>query len=195
MHGTIILLAGLMLSIVACASSEPAVDDGAPSEAGAPETAIVEEEADQEETPAPAAESSVDEQTANVDVAARNGMYSEPPDLTIDTDKYYYATFQTEKGDIRIQLFGKRSPITTNNFVFLAREGFYDNTTFHRVLDGFMAQGGDPTGTGSGGPGYEFQNESCPGLVLIVRVYWLWPIAGQTQTAVSSSLPLRQLSF
>lgn len=96
--------------------------------------------------------------------AARDGMYSAPPEMTIDPDKYYYATLATEKGDIKVQLFANRSPVTVNNFVFLAREGFYDDTTFHRVLEGFMAQGGDPTGTGGGGPGYEFENESYPGL-------------------------------
>ncbi|HCB01702.1 MAG TPA: peptidylprolyl isomerase [Anaerolineae bacterium] len=62
-------------------------------------------------------------------------------------------------GEFKIQLFADKAPITVNNFVFLAREGFYDGTTFHRVLDGFMAQGGDPTGTGSGGPGYSFEDE------------------------------------
>ncbi|HCR71097.1 MAG TPA: peptidylprolyl isomerase [Anaerolineae bacterium] len=62
-------------------------------------------------------------------------------------------------GEFKIQLFADKAPITVNNFVFLAREGFYDGTTFHRVLDGFMAQGGDPTGTGAGGPGYSFEDE------------------------------------
>ena len=74
----------------------------------------------------------------------------------------YYATFKTDRGDIKAQLFADRAPDTVNNFVYLARQGFYDNTTFHRVLDGFMAQGGDPTGTGSGGPGYEFEDEIYP---------------------------------
>jgi peptidylprolyl isomerase len=99
------------------------------------------------------------------DVAARNGKYSAPPPLTIDAGKVYYATFKTAKGDIKVQLFADRTPLTVNNFVFLAREGFYDHTTFHRVLDGFMAQGGDPTGTGGGGPGYTFADEFGPGLI------------------------------
>ncbi|MFZ1752103.1 MAG: peptidylprolyl isomerase, partial [Caldilineaceae bacterium] len=101
---------------------------------------------------------------AQLEPAARNGMYTAPPEMSIDTGKVYYATLKTDKGDIRVQLFADRAPLTVNNFVFLAREGFYDNTTFHRVLDGFMAQAGDPTGTGSGGPGYQFRDEFAPGL-------------------------------
>lgn len=97
--------------------------------------------------------------------AERNAMYDAPPPMEIDPEKYYYATFKTMRGDIKVQLFADRAPVTVNNFVFLARQGFYDNTTFHRVLDGFMAQGGDPTGTGSGGPGYQFEDEFFPGLV------------------------------
>ena len=102
---------------------------------------------------------------ATIVPADRNGLYDAPPEMTIDPDKYYYATIRTEKGDIKIQLFAKRAPMTVNNFIFLAREGFYDGTTFHRVLDGFMAQAGDPTGSGAGGPGYSFADEFFPGLV------------------------------
>ena len=85
--------------------------------------------------------------------------YSEPPSMTIDTSKQYTATIETAKGDIVLELFANDVPVTVNNFVFLTREGFYDNTTFHRVIPDFMAQGGDPTGTGSGGPGYKFADE------------------------------------
>jgi len=91
--------------------------------------------------------------------AQRDGMYSSPPSMVIDPEKIYRATIVTEKGEIVIELFADKAPQTVNNFVFLAREGFYDNTTFHRVIPGFMAQGGDPTGTGSGGPGYRFADE------------------------------------
>jgi peptidylprolyl isomerase/peptidyl-prolyl cis-trans isomerase B (cyclophilin B) len=87
-----------------------------------------------------------------------------PPPMTIETDRIYIATLETEKGEIVIQLFAEQAPMTVNNFVFLAREGFYDGTTFHRVIEGFMAQGGDPTGTGSGGPGYTFADEIDPAL-------------------------------
>ena len=85
--------------------------------------------------------------------------YSEPPPMTIDTSKQYTATIETEKGSIMLELFASDVPATVNNFVFLAREGFYDSTTFHRVIPDFMAQGGDPTGTGTGGPGYKFADE------------------------------------
>jgi cyclophilin family peptidyl-prolyl cis-trans isomerase len=93
------------------------------------------------------------------DPASRNGMYSAAPPLTIDPTKKYIATIETEKGNIVAELYADKVPNTVNNFVFLAREGFYDNTTFHRVIEGFMAQAGDPTGTGMGGPGYQFADE------------------------------------
>ena len=87
-------------------------------------------------------------------------QYDAPPAMTIDTSKDYSAVFVLEKGgEIVIDLFEKRAPSTVNNFVFLAREGYYDGVTFHRVLENFMAQSGDPTGTGSGDPGYKFDNE------------------------------------
>ena len=79
--------------------------------------------------------------------------------MQIDPSRSYEAVFKTELGDIRVRLFADQAPVTVNNFVFLARQGYYDNTTFHRVLPGFMAQGGDPTGTGAGGPGYNFEDE------------------------------------
>ncbi len=87
-------------------------------------------------------------------------QYDSPPEMVIDPNKTYTATFKTERGDIVINLFAKQAPITVNNFVFLARDGFYNDTTFHRVIDNFMVQGGDPTGTGRGGPGYRFDDEA-----------------------------------
>jgi len=90
--------------------------------------------------------------------------WSEPPAMSIDTSKTYYATIETEKGNIRLQLFDDKAPKTVNNFVFLARQGYYDDTIFHRVIPGFMAQAGDPSGTGSGGPGYTFEDEFHPDL-------------------------------
>lgn len=91
-------------------------------------------------------------------------QWSTPPDMTIDPQKSYTATLQTEKGDIVVDLFTEKTPITVNNFVFLAREGYYDDTIFHRVIANFMVQGGDPTGTGRGGPGYQFGDEFNPEL-------------------------------
>jgi len=86
-------------------------------------------------------------------------QYKQAPDMVIDPAKNYTATFQTNAGDIQVQLFAADAPKTVNNFVFLAREGFYDGVTFHRVIADFMVQGGDPTGTGTGGPGYKFADE------------------------------------
>ena len=83
----------------------------------------------------------------------------QPPSGQLDRTKRYDATIRTSKGDIGVELFADDAPLTVENFVNLARSGFYDGTTFHRVIKGFMAQGGDPTGTGSGGPGYEFGDE------------------------------------
>jgi cyclophilin family peptidyl-prolyl cis-trans isomerase len=91
-------------------------------------------------------------------------QYSAPPEMTIDTSHTFKAIFKTVRGDITIDLFADKAPITVNNFVFLAREGYYDGTVFHRVIPNFMVQGGDPTGTGSGGPGYRFADEFDPTL-------------------------------
>jgi len=85
--------------------------------------------------------------------------YSAPPPMTIDTSKQYTATIETEKGNLVLELFASDVPVTVNNFVFLASEKFYDGTTFHRVVPDFVAQGGDPTGTGAGNPGYYFADE------------------------------------
>ena len=96
-------------------------------------------------------------------MTAKPKTYSAPPPMTIDPTKSYTATMVLEKGgEIVIELFATEAPNTVNNFVFLSREGFYDGLTFHRVVPGFMAQGGDPQGTGTGGPGYEFDNELTP---------------------------------
>jgi cyclophilin family peptidyl-prolyl cis-trans isomerase len=92
-------------------------------------------------------------------------IFSEPPEMTIDPNKIYFATVIMAKGgQFVIQLFPDKAPITVNNFVFLARNGFYNGTTFHRVIPNLLAQGGDPTGTGAGGPGYTFVDEIDPNL-------------------------------
>lgn len=86
-------------------------------------------------------------------------QYSAPPAMSLDDSKSYSATFKTNHGDIEIELFRSQAPVTVNNFVFLARDGFYNDVIIHRVIPGFMIQGGDPDGTGMGGPGYKFQDE------------------------------------
>ena len=91
-------------------------------------------------------------------------QFSKQPEMALDPKKDYFATFHTARGPIRVRLYAREAPITVNNFVFLARQGFYDGTTFHRVIKGFMAQGGDPRGTGTGGPGYNIKDEFHPKL-------------------------------
>ena len=109
-------------------------------------------------TPSPAATSGA---TTPQPAVAKTLQWSSPPPMTIDKTKKYTATVTMAKGgQFVIQLYPDKAPITVNSFVFLARQHFYDGVTFHRVLQGFMAQGGDPTGTGSGGPGYQFVNEN-----------------------------------
>jgi cyclophilin family peptidyl-prolyl cis-trans isomerase len=91
-------------------------------------------------------------------------QYTSPPEMQIDSSKNYSATIKTDVGDIVIGLHASNAPKTVNNFVFLARDGYYDGVIFHRVISNFMAQGGDPTGTGRGGPGYSFEDEFHPEL-------------------------------
>jgi cyclophilin family peptidyl-prolyl cis-trans isomerase len=93
-----------------------------------------------------------------------NKEWSSPPKMTIDEQNEYTAVIETDLGNIVLRLFANESPITVNNFVFLAQEGYYDGVMFHRVIHDFMVQGGDPTGTGSGGPGYMFGDEVNNGL-------------------------------
>ena len=134
--------AGIALLSVACGAGEPEL--GAPK---APTAAPA-----QPAAAAPASEPQMKQWDA-------------PPPMAIDTSKDYAAVIELEKGEeIAIDLFEDGAPTTVNNFVFLAREGFYDGVTFHRVLENFMAQTGDPTGTGGGGPGYRFDNEISPDL-------------------------------
>lgn len=86
-------------------------------------------------------------------------QWNTAPEMEIDTEKTYIATIETSKGNIELELYPAYAPKTVNNFVFLARQGFYNGTVFHRVIPDFMVQGGDPTGTGRGGPGYRFEDE------------------------------------
>ena len=148
-----ILCLGLILS--ACAPTSTPTVNPTDEPAVQPTTEVTAVPETPAETSAPANAS---------DPASRNDMYSAAPTMQIDSDKYYVATIVTEKGEISLELYAAKVPVTVNNFVFLAREGFYDDTTFHRVIPGFMAQGGDPTGTGTGGPGYSFADEFDPSL-------------------------------
>ncbi len=108
-----------------------------------------------------------DDNTLGTQSADSNNMspktFDQPPAMQIDQNKKYSAVLKTTAGDITIELNAKTTPITVNNFVFLAKNNFYDNTIFHRVIKGFMIQGGDPKGDGTGGPGYRFADESITG--------------------------------
>lgn len=94
-----------------------------------------------------------------LDSALQAKQFTACPPMEIDADKTYTATLKTEKGDIVVELLPKQAPMAVNSFVFLARQGWFDGVPFHRVIPGFVAQGGDPSGSGMGGPGYEFDNE------------------------------------
>jgi len=91
--------------------------------------------------------------------SGKGKQYSGPPDMTIDPQKHYSAVLHTSEGDLTLDLLPDQAPQTVNNFVFLARDGYYDGVPFHRIIKGFMIQTGDPTGTGAGGPGYKFADE------------------------------------
>jgi len=114
--------------------------------------------ASQTPEPAAVAEATIAQPVEAPQVTSK--QYDAAPPMTIDVNKQYFATIKMATGgEFVMQLYPDKAPITVNSFVFLAREGYFNGVTFHRVLDGFMAQGGDPTGTGMGGPGYEFVNE------------------------------------
>ena len=91
-------------------------------------------------------------------------QYDQVPDMQLDLSKEYHATIETDLGSIKLHLYSREAPKTVNNFVFLSQEGFYNGVIFHRVIKDFMVQGGDPTGTGRGGPGYTFEDEFNPAL-------------------------------
>lgn len=97
-------------------------------------------------------------------VMLEKNQFSSCPPMTVDPSRQYFATLHTEKGDIVIQLYADKAPLAVNNFIFLSKQGWYDQVTFHRVLPGFVAQAGDPSGTGYGGPGYAFDDEIDPNL-------------------------------
>lgn len=98
-------------------------------------------------------------QNASNSADMKKKQYSAPPKMSISSEKKYFATMTTDKGEVKIELFNTENPVTVNNFVFLAKEGFYEGTVFHRIVKDFMIQGGDPKGDGSGGPGYKFNDE------------------------------------
>jgi cyclophilin family peptidyl-prolyl cis-trans isomerase len=142
-----ILLASVFI-LAGCSSSEKLLEDSTPKDAALP----------QEQMTAPPKSADSQKQAP-----VSKPMYQNAPALTIDKNKQYTATLTTSKGVIVLELFADKTPITVNNFVFLAKEKFYDGVVFHRTIPGFMIQGGDPTGTGAGGPGYQFADEAFTG--------------------------------
>ncbi|NOX63641.1 MAG: peptidylprolyl isomerase [Chloroflexi bacterium] len=144
------LLLAVALVLAAC--------NAAPADAPAENAAPTEQVADSESADAPQPDKA--DETPPTEFMS----WPEPPAMSIDPNKIYIATIKTERGDIVVELYADKAPQTVNNFIFLAEQGFYDNTTFHRVINDFMAQAGDPTGTGTGGPGYTFPDEIDPDL-------------------------------
>ena len=115
-------------------------------------------------TPAPATRSPAAQAPLPLTPRVGGPLQLATPGVAIDTAREYLAVFKTEVGEFKVELYAEQVPTTVNNFVYLARNGYYDNSTFHRVLEGFMAQGGDPTGTGAGSPGWVIRDEFDPGL-------------------------------
>lgn len=141
------LSAALLLTLSACGSSDPQPDAAASPTEGTVATATASD--------APAAAECPPAEGAE----ARTVTFSGPPPVCIDPAKSYTAEFTTDAGEFTVALDAQKAPATVNNFVFLARHNFYDGTVFHRVIKGFMNQGGDPEGTGMGGPGYTIEDE------------------------------------
>jgi cyclophilin family peptidyl-prolyl cis-trans isomerase len=154
-------LLALLLALAACGTP---TDNSVPADnaTGAQPSAAASAAASTapEDSPSPAASSSP--AGAASDPVDRNNKYSAAPEMQIDQGKQYTATIETTKGTMKAQLYAKEAPKTVNNFVFLARENFYQNVKFHRIIKDFMVQTGDPTGTGTGGPGYRFEDEPIP---------------------------------
>lgn len=140
--------------LAGCSSSEKMLEQSTPKK-----NAFMEPESVPTDEPASAPKQNPATQTS----PSQKSMYQNPPALTIDASKKYTATLMTPQGAITVELFASATPITVNNFVFLAKEKFYDGGVFHRTIPGFMIQGGDPTGTGMGGPGYKFNDEPFTG--------------------------------
>lgn len=118
---------------------------------------MTEQADEQEPTPGPSPQAACGAELR--EFTEERPMYDSPPEMQIDPKKDYRAVMETSCGRIVLELFAAEAPVTVNNFVFLAREGFYDGLTFHRVVPDFVIQAGDPLGTGSGGPGYQFEDE------------------------------------
>ena len=158
---TLIALLLTMLALLGCVLQTPD-----PEETPAPGTPAATAAAESPPSDAtPRADTPTPRPTATISSRGAPRSYTAPPAMTLDPESDYHADFRTNQGNFRVRLLAAQAPITVNNFVFLAQQGFYDGLIFHRVIENFMIQGGDPTGTGAGNPGYRFEDEIVPGLV------------------------------
>jgi cyclophilin family peptidyl-prolyl cis-trans isomerase len=142
-------LVALALMLVACGSDESDPNEPTPVEVSAAADADIESNCWSEE----------DRSSEGSPDMPNQQQWSSPPEMQIDPAGSYVATMNTSEGTFKIELLPAEAPKTVNNFVCLAKAGYFDNTPFHRIISGFVVQGGDPTGTGSGGPGYRFEDE------------------------------------
>ncbi len=158
----VIAIVLVLLALMSCVLQTPE-----PEATSAPETTATATPAAAAagSTPAAATATPAFTPAATSRLSGSRTSYSSPPAMTLDPESDYVANFRTNQGNFTVKLFASQTPVTVNNFVFLAQQGFYDGLIFHRVIEGFMIQGGDPTGTGAGGPGYQFQDEIVAGLV------------------------------
>ncbi len=151
-----------LLALAACVLQTPEAEEASTSETPATVSPTV---AQPGNTPLSSIATPSFTPVATTGSVGRRASYSNPPAMTLDTESDYMADFRTNLGNFQVKLFSTQTPVTVNNFVFLAQQGFYNGLIFHRVIANFMIQGGDPTGAGAGGPGYRFQDEIVAGLV------------------------------
>ena len=150
-----------LLTLLGCVLQTP--DPEETPNPGTPEATAAAEAPASDATPR--ADTATPRPTPTISSRGAPRSYAAPPEMTLDPESDYHADFRTNQGNFRVRLLATQAPLTVNNFVFLAQQGFYDGLIFHRVIENFMIQGGDPTGTGAGSPGYRFQDEIVPGLV------------------------------
>ena len=157
----LLVLASFVLPLVGCGqNAAPAAAPPTPTRAATqPSSAQVSSALSPLPKPAASPSPAASPAAQGAPVSAAPKQFSAPPPMTIDPSKKYTATIDTSMGTMKADLFADEAPVTVNNFVFLARQGFYDGVTFHRVINNFMVQTGDPTGTGTGSPGYRFNDE------------------------------------
>ena len=156
------LIMALAIAFAACSSADDEPASTSSAAASTPQPASSTDAT----APRPSPDATLPPQPTPMPERVGPKQWDAPPDMVIDASKKYSAVFELAKGEeFTVELYADKVPVTVNNFVFLSREGFYDGVTFHRVLEGFMAQTGDPTGTGRGGPGYRFADEFHSSLI------------------------------